>query len=268
MSIIPTVEPLRGAASKPAESSHVATEPAILYFGTPVVLISTLNEDGSPNLAPMSSAWWLGWACMLGLNASSKTTENLLRSRECVLNLPSANQVAAVDLLALTTGSNPVPENKLRLGFKHVADKFGTARVTPIASEIVAPPRVRDCPIQLEAVLDVVHPFGAGNPRVRAPMCAIEVRIIRVHADPGILADGDKDRIDPLKWRPLIMNFRQFFGLGDILQRSRLCEFPESYYRPSAQGSADLPVDTAESRATREDIVGADGHQLARRGTC
>jgi flavin reductase (DIM6/NTAB) family NADH-FMN oxidoreductase RutF len=27
-----------------------------LYFGTPVVLLSTENENGSANLAPMSSA--------------------------------------------------------------------------------------------------------------------------------------------------------------------------------------------------------------------
>jgi flavin reductase (DIM6/NTAB) family NADH-FMN oxidoreductase RutF len=39
---------------------HVTSEPGILYFGTPVVLISTVNEDGSYNLAPMSSAFWLG----------------------------------------------------------------------------------------------------------------------------------------------------------------------------------------------------------------
>lgn len=38
-------------------------QPKMLYFGTPVVLISTLNEDGSPNIAPMSSAWWQG-ACL------------------------------------------------------------------------------------------------------------------------------------------------------------------------------------------------------------
>jgi flavin reductase (DIM6/NTAB) family NADH-FMN oxidoreductase RutF len=37
---------------------HVVTEPAILYLGTPVVVISTVNEDGSCNLAPMSSAFW------------------------------------------------------------------------------------------------------------------------------------------------------------------------------------------------------------------
>jgi hypothetical protein len=36
---------------------HVTSEPGILYFGTPVVLISTTNEDGSYNLAPMSSAF-------------------------------------------------------------------------------------------------------------------------------------------------------------------------------------------------------------------
>jgi hypothetical protein len=35
------------------KNMHVATEPAILYLGTPVVLISTVNDDGSYNLAPM-----------------------------------------------------------------------------------------------------------------------------------------------------------------------------------------------------------------------
>ncbi len=36
---------------------HRVSEPAILYFGTPVVLVSTLNADGSPNLAPISSVF-------------------------------------------------------------------------------------------------------------------------------------------------------------------------------------------------------------------
>jgi flavin reductase (DIM6/NTAB) family NADH-FMN oxidoreductase RutF len=69
--------------------THARIEPGILYFGTPVVLISTLNEDGSPNLAPMSSAFWLGWRAMLGLGGRSKTTQNMLRTGECVLNLPA-----------------------------------------------------------------------------------------------------------------------------------------------------------------------------------
>lgn len=48
----------------------------------------------------MSSAWWLGKSCMLGFGARSQTPANLLRERECVLNLPSVEQVAAVDRLA------------------------------------------------------------------------------------------------------------------------------------------------------------------------
>ncbi|MEH2593410.1 hypothetical protein V1278_000323 [Bradyrhizobium sp. AZCC 1577] len=67
------------------EISNIQIEPAILYFGTPVVLIGSTNEDGSFNLAPMSSAWWVGWRCMLGLAANSKTTENMIRTGECVL---------------------------------------------------------------------------------------------------------------------------------------------------------------------------------------
>src|SRR6201999_2916933 len=91
---------------------HISVEPSILYFGTPVVLISTRNEDGTFNLAPMSSAWWLNQSCMLGMSGKSKTVENLLRERQGVLNLPSAELVEGVDRLALTTGRNPVPDYK------------------------------------------------------------------------------------------------------------------------------------------------------------
>jgi flavin reductase (DIM6/NTAB) family NADH-FMN oxidoreductase RutF len=88
-------------------------EPTILYFGTSVALIGTLNPDGSANLAPTSSAWWLGWSCMLGLGQMGQTSDNLIRTRECVISLPSQEQVSQVDRLALTTGKDPVPAKKL-----------------------------------------------------------------------------------------------------------------------------------------------------------
>src|SRR5687768_13743884 len=106
---------------------HVSCEPAILYFGTPVVLISTVNEDGSYNLAPMSSSFWLGWRCIIGLSAVSKTTQNIIRTGQCVLNLPSSDQAAMVDRLALTTGSDPVPEGKRVRGYRHEKEKFALA---------------------------------------------------------------------------------------------------------------------------------------------
>jgi flavin reductase (DIM6/NTAB) family NADH-FMN oxidoreductase RutF len=123
---------------------HVTIDPAILYFGTPVVLVSSLNEDGSPNLAPMSSAWWLGRSCLLGFGARSHTPANILRTRECVLNLPSVEQVAAVNRLARTTGSSPVPPHKVAMGYRHEKDKFGVAGLTAVDSELEKVPRVAE----------------------------------------------------------------------------------------------------------------------------
>src|SRR6201996_3398016 len=139
---------------------HQITQPAILYFGTPVVLISTVNEDGSFNLAPMSSAWWLGQRCVLGLAVASKTTQNLIRTGECVLNLPSDAMAAAVDRIARTTGSDPVPHGKARRGYRFVGEKFATAGLTPIPSITVKAPRAAECPVQLEACLEAVHPIA------------------------------------------------------------------------------------------------------------
>src|SRR6516225_8235017 len=177
-------------------TQSIQIEPAILYLGTPVVVIGSTNEDGTYNIAPMSSAWWLGWRCMLGLSAASKTTENLIRTGECVLNLPSVNEVGAVDRLACLTGSDPVPDSKRTRGYRHEARKFETAGLTPIPSETVAPPRARECAIQMEAVLADHHGLGEDSPW-KGGLRALEVRIQRVHAAPEILMDGFANRIDP-----------------------------------------------------------------------
>jgi flavin reductase (DIM6/NTAB) family NADH-FMN oxidoreductase RutF len=199
---------------------HRTIEPSILYFGTPVAIISTLNADGSSNLAPMSSAWWLGWSCMLGLGQMGQTSDNLVRTRECVINLPSEELVSHVDRLALTTGKNPVPEKKRQWGYRHKADKFGIAGLTPVASETVAPPRVLECPVQMEGIVNDVRPFG-----LNVSANAFEVHIVRLHVDERLLIDsGPRPHIDADRWRPLIMSFCRFFGLSGEVHPSRLAE--------------------------------------------
>ena len=206
-------------------------DPAILYFGTPVVLISTLNEDGSPNLAPMSSAWWLGRRCMLGLGARSKTPQNLIRTGECVLNLPSDNLVEMVNRLALTTGSDPVPPHKAQKGYRFERDKFGLSGFTTADSETVAAPRARECPVQLEAKLESVHKLEEDDEQRKGSLVGLEVRVTRVYIHTSIQMDGAENRIDPDKWRPLIMSFQKFYGLGSQLHESTLATIPEEMYR-------------------------------------
>jgi flavin reductase (DIM6/NTAB) family NADH-FMN oxidoreductase RutF len=211
---------------------HQVTQPAILYFGTPVVLISTVNEDGSFNLAPMSSAWWLGQRCILGLAAVSKTTQNLIRTGECVLNLPSDAMATQVDRIARTTGSDPVPEGKARRGYRYERKKFATAGLTPISSLTVKAPRAMECPVQLEAALEEVHPIAERDPKWRGRSLALHVVIRKVHAATDILADGESDRIDPDKWRPLIFSFQHFYGLAPgKVHPSELAKIPEAAYR-------------------------------------
>lgn len=201
---------------------HKTIDPTILYFGTPVALVSTRNDDGSANLAPMSSVWWLGWSCMLGLGQMGQTSANLLRTRECVINLPSADQVAHVDRLAMTTGRDPVPDKKRAWGYRHERDKFEIAGLTPTPSDIVSPPRVAECPVQMEGILHDARPFGKN-----VSANAFEVHIVRLHVDESLLVAGRdpaRPHIDPVKWRPLIMSFCRFFGLGREIHPSRLAD--------------------------------------------
>ena len=209
---------------------HVTAHPCILYFGTPVALLSTQNEDGTPNLAPMSSIFWLGYRCFLGLQASSKTTQNLLRTRELVINLPSTDQVGAVDRLAKTTGTNSPPQDKLDRGYRFERDKFGAAGLTPVPAETVDAWRAKECPIQLEAVLEAEHGYDVGGP-LDGFISILETRITRVHVEASLLMDDHANRIDPDKWRPLIMSFQQFYGLGPQVHPSRLAEISEELYR-------------------------------------
>jgi flavin reductase (DIM6/NTAB) family NADH-FMN oxidoreductase RutF len=230
-------------------NEHLIGEPPILYFGTPVVLISSENDDGSANLAPMSSAFWLGWRCVLGLAASSKTTENLKRTGECVLNLPSDEQAGAVDRIALTTGSDPIPPAKAARGYRYEKHKFAVAGLTPVRSHTVAPPRALECPVHLEGKVEHWRGLAENDDKVKGRIVIFEVRIQRVHLAPSIIWNGNPDRVDPDKWRPLIMSFARFYGLapGELLA-STLAQVPEEMYR-----SPD--VDRAQSVAARADAA-------------
>ena len=205
--------------------------PSILYFGTPVVLIGTNNADGSYNLAPISSIFWLGWRAVIGISGLSQTTLNLLRTGECTLNLPSADMVGAVNRLALTTGSDPVPESKRLKGYRFEPRKFEIAGLTPCVGELVDAPLVEECPVSMEAKLMVADSLARESGIMRGRILKIELKIVRVHLDESIIMNGQPNRVDPDKWRPLIMSFQEFYGLGEKVHASALGTIPEHLYR-------------------------------------
>ncbi|MFF7848275.1 flavin reductase family protein [Streptomyces sp. NPDC007910] len=195
-----------------ASAAHLTIEPSVLYFGTPVVLISTENENGSFNLAPMSSAWALGHVLVLGLGPEGQTAHNLLSRPDLVVNLPAPAQWPAVERLAPLTGRTPIPVSK-RGTFRFEPDKFAAAGLRPEPSELVRPPRAAECPIQLEARAARVQPDASGA------FLIVEAHVLRVHAHPHVVVPGSQ-HIDPSAWSPLIYNFRHYYGLGAELGHS------------------------------------------------
>lgn len=182
---------------------------------------------------------------MLGLGQMGQTSDNLIRTRECVINLPSEDLVTHVDRLALTTGKNPVPEKKRQWGYRYEPDKFGLAGFTPAGSESVTPPCVRECPVQMEGI---VHDFRSFGKNVSANM--FEIHIVKLHVDESLLiGDGSRPRIDPVRWRPLIMSFCRFFGLGGEVHPSRLAE--SDFMKFVTQGATPQPANSSSTPEQR-----------------
>jgi flavin reductase (DIM6/NTAB) family NADH-FMN oxidoreductase RutF len=205
-------------------------EPKMLYFGTPVVLISSLNADGSTNLAPMSSAWWLGNTAMLGMSMHSQTVANLTERPTVVLNLVDPMLTGAVDRLALLTGRPDVPEYKQARGYSFAADKFQAAGLTPVPSRpgvddgdgdgtaMPRPAAVAESLIHLEGEVRRISEIDQPGSGLRA----LEVAVTGTWVDEDLMMADHPSYIDAQRWDPLIMKFTQYFGGGSVVQPSSL----------------------------------------------
>lgn len=219
----------------------IVITPPILYFGTPVALIATLKADGTPNISPMSSAWALDDRVVLGLGARSACAAALRRSGECTINLPDGRLWQKVEALAGTTGVDPVPEHKRAIGFRYMADKFAHAGFTAAPSETVAPPRIAECPLQLEARVMAIHACG-DDPEDCTLI--VETRVDRVHAHAGVVVPGTQ-HVDVAAWSPLLYVFRHYFSDARRLGQTYRATTPIPEQQPGAapqQPTSPVPV--------------------------
>jgi flavin reductase (DIM6/NTAB) family NADH-FMN oxidoreductase RutF len=122
-----------------------------------------------------------------------------------------------VDRLALLTGAPELSEHKRATGYRYEPRKFEAAGLTPQPSDLVAPDRVEECPIQLECEVTAHLPIDTDSTTAQA----IHVSVLRAHVDDSVRLPGT-DHVDPQAWDPLIMKFCDFFGSGEPLVPSRL----------------------------------------------
>jgi len=184
--------------------------PSVLYPGTPVLLMTTLNDDGSSNISPLSSFWALGNRVVLGLGVQGQGYRNLQLRNECVLNFPSSAQAAQV------------PTAKQAMGYGHVLDKFALGGFSPVASTHVTPEAIAECPLQVEVSVMAMHPRGEDDGQ---GFVIVEGRIRCVHAHEAITVAGTQ-HIDVAHWKPLIYLFRHYLGVSQPVGRNFRAETP------------------------------------------
>ncbi len=202
---------------KPVDKT-ITIQPNVLYFGTPVALVTTMNANGAPNISAMSSIWALGDRVILGLGADGQGARNLTRERDCVINLPDGSLWRRVERIAPTTGREDVPEYKRAMGYRHEPDKFALGGFSSLTSEVVRPPRIAECPLQLEASLLEIHePATLGD--LDPGFVILETRVLRVHAHASIVIP-ETNHVDTSRWNPLLYVFRHYFSHATDLGRN------------------------------------------------
>lgn len=123
----------------------------------PICFASTVDKDGNVNLSPFSFFNLFSTnppICVFSAsrrvrgNTTKHTLENILEVPECVINIVTYDMVQQT---SLTSVEYPKGVNEfIKSGF------------TPIASEIVKPPRVSESPVQMECIVNEVKALGDG----------------------------------------------------------------------------------------------------------
>ncbi|RZJ89566.1 MAG: flavin reductase family protein [Chryseobacterium sp.] len=156
----------------------------------PICFASTVDADGNINLSPFSFFNMFSTKppiCIFSParrvrdNTTKHTLENVLEVKECVINIVNYDMVQQMSL-ASTEYAKGVNE-------------FEKAGFTMLQSELVAPPRVAEAPVQFECVVNQVIPLGdnhgAGN------LILAEIKLI--HINENVLDENgkiDQQKID------------------------------------------------------------------------
>ena len=158
----------------------------------PIAFVSSIDEHGTRNLAPFS--YFMACSanppviCFVagqrsGPLPAKDTLTNILATKEFVVNIVSEEFADKMNL----TSAEVAPE----------IDEFTLSGLTPLASELVQPPRVAESHAHMECRLRQTLPIGneAGTTST-----IIFGNVLRFHVDEAVI-DGYK--IDPEKLRAI-----------------------------------------------------------------
>jgi len=154
----------------------------------PICFASTVDKDGKVNLSPYSffnvfsanpPVMIFSPARRVRDNTTKHTLENVLETKEVVINIVSFEMVQQMSL-----SSTEYPKG---------VNEFVKAGFTEIPSENIKPPRVKEAPVQFECKVNDVISLGEHGGAGNLVIC----EVVKLHLDESIL--DEHGRIDPRK---------------------------------------------------------------------
>lgn len=183
----------------------------------PIAFVSTLAADGVPNLAPFSFFTAITanppTLCFAPGRRSSDGTR-----KDTLANIEETGEFV-VNVVTEAIGPQM---NEAATDFPPELNEFEYAKLTPVPSRVIAPPRVAESPINMECELDRILHFGSDGPGGAALVIG---RIVLFHVDDDLYKAG---RIDIERLRPLgRLAGADYTTLGKIVSLKRKKYQPE-----------------------------------------
>ncbi|MGZ9135129.1 MAG: flavin reductase family protein [Candidatus Deferrimicrobiaceae bacterium] len=161
-------------------------------------MVGTYDKEGKPNV--MAAAWG-GICCSqppcvaVSLRKATYTYGNLMERKAFTVNVPSEARCREADYIGIVSGKN--------------VDKFAATGLTPVRSELVDAPYVKEFPLVLECTLLRTVEIGLHTQFIG--------EIIDVKADESVLGEGglpDIEKVQPIIYAPEV---RSYHGIGRSL---------------------------------------------------
>ena len=172
-----------------------------ILYPTPVLVVGTYDVGGRPNV--MTAAWG-GICCSappcvaVSLRKATYSYGNILKRKAFTISVPSERYVKDADYFGIASGK--------------VDDKFAAADLTPMRSELVDAPYVKEFPLILECRL--LHTFELGL------HTQFVGEILDVKVDEASLGEAgvpDLEKLRPMIYAPEI---QAYYGIGHRLGKA------------------------------------------------
>ncbi len=154
----------------------------------PICFASTIDENGRPNLAPYSffNAFSSNPPTMVfssnrrvSNNTTKDTLHNVQANGEVVINVVNYAIVQQMTIASIDYDSD--------------ISEFEKAGLTPVASDLIKPFRVKESPVQMECKVSQIIPLGENGGAGNLIVCDL----LKMHINEEIL--DDEMKIDPQK---------------------------------------------------------------------